>query len=65
MRITTSSVATEIKSKEMMENPLIQKVIFGLSFPRFLLEKDEADLRCFRIWRKPTVEDIRSVWNLP
>ena len=62
MQVTIAAVVTERTSTEIA---LVQKIVFGLSFPRFMVANEEANLRCFRVWRNPQVQDLKNVWNLP
>ena len=61
MRITTAAVLTE----RSVDSVLLQKVVFGLSFPRFFLASDECLLRCYSLWRNPDPKMLINVWDLP
>lgn len=62
MKITTSAVITEIRTIQV---DIFQKIVFGLSFPIFLFADEESQLRCYQLWRKPSVEKLNLVWNIP
>jgi hypothetical protein len=59
---TTAAIVTEHNAINLS---LIRKMIFGVSFPIFLLADDESHLRCYRIWRNPMIENVNKIWNLP
>lgn len=61
MQITTAAVITEHR----VEYLLIQKIVFGLSYPRFFFDEDERLLRCYSLWRNPNPDMLCNVWNLP
>ena len=38
---------------------------FGMGYPRFWIDHKEAQLRNFAFLRKPELEKLLSIWNLP
>ena len=43
----------------------LQKVVFGLSFPRYFIDFSQANFKNHKFLRKPTINIIKSIWNLP
>lgn len=62
MKIVTSAVVNEMSSVKV---DFLRKIVFGLSFPYFLIADEESELKCYKIWRKPKVESLNQVWNIP
>jgi len=59
--ITNAAVLTELEQS----NSLFSVIAFGLSYPRFMLDLNTAKMRNYAFLRKPNLEKLQSIWNLP
>jgi hypothetical protein len=61
MNITNAAVLTELSQ----DNALCGMIAFGLSFPRFAIDYEAAELKTNLFLRNPSIEVLASIWNLP
>lgn len=62
--LVTNAVVTE-HTWGKWENLYWQKALFGLSFPVSFINLQRAELRCYRMWRNPTIKMIKNLLDLP
>ena len=61
MEITNAAVLSELQH----DNPTLRAIVFGLSYPRFLVDYAEAQLINSAFHRRPNVVALKEIWNLP
>lgn len=44
---------------------LIKKIIFGFSYPRYLVDFSTARLRSLSFFKFPTIKMVKEIWNIP
>ena len=59
--VTNAAVLTELTQS----NSVLSLLAFGISYPRFMLDIKTAKLLNYAFLRKPNLERLVSIWNLP
>lgn len=61
LTVTTTAIITENE----VEWAISKKIIFGLSYPRSLIDFNTARLKSFIFYKYPTIKLAKSIWNIP
>lgn len=62
--MVTSAVVTE-HTWSKWNNQYWHKLLFGLSFPVSLTNLQKAELKCYKMWRRPNIELSKNLLDLP
>ena len=61
LTLTTTAILTE----EEVKWSISKKIIFGLSYPRSLIDYSTARLKSFIFYKYPTIQLAKNIWNIP
>lgn len=58
------SAASTVLASQKYESAFLQKLVFGLSMPKYMFMTDSAKLDSLPYYRQPTLEHAQSIWNM-